>query len=56
MFLIFQGMNTLESLVLEVNSLSISERWFFGTKDTVTAAVPALNLSREQTAYRPSQS
>lgn len=28
MFLIFQGMNTLESLVLEVNSPSISERWF----------------------------
>lgn len=28
LFLIFQGMNTLESLVLEVNPLSISERWF----------------------------
>lgn len=28
LFLIFQGMSTLESLVPEVNSLSISELWF----------------------------
>lgn len=28
----------------------------FGTKDTVTAAVPALNLSREQKTYLSNQS
>ena len=49
-------MNTLESLVLEVNYLYQSVGLLFGTKDSVTAAVPALNLSREQTTYLSNQS
>lgn len=56
LFLIFPAMNMLESLVPEVNTLHQSVGSLFGTKDTLTAAAPALNHSREQTTYLSNQS